>query len=116
MYTPAILPGFLIGLLAGTITFTWIFNSTGGSVLMTILWHGTYNYATACTLCKTGANAAVVSTLVMVWAVLIVILYAPTKLSSSTKIISPEAPDKLSSHSDGLSKLSVEELTAGGRA
>lgn len=87
MYTLNILPGFLIGLLAGAITFTWIFNSTGGSVLMTILWHGSYNYATACSLCKTGPSAAVISTLVMVWAVLIVLLYKPATLSSSRTVV-----------------------------
>jgi hypothetical protein len=43
----------MIGLLAGSITFTWIYNSTGGSVLMTIFWNGLFNYATACSACKT---------------------------------------------------------------
>jgi membrane protease YdiL (CAAX protease family) len=87
MYTLNILPGFLIGLLAGAITFTWIFNSTGGSVLMTVIWHGTYNYATACSLCKTGPSAAVISTLVMIWAVLIVLLYKPATLSTSRTVV-----------------------------
>ena len=68
-YEVSILPGFLIGLLAGAILFTWLYNSTRGSVLMVALWHGTYNFTTACATCKTGLSAAIISTLVMVWAV-----------------------------------------------
>jgi membrane protease YdiL (CAAX protease family) len=78
IYDPDIIPGMLIGLLAGTITFTWLYNSTGGSVLMTAIWHGLFNYTTACTDCKTGLTAAVISTAVMIWAVVIVIWCQPT--------------------------------------
>jgi membrane protease YdiL (CAAX protease family) len=87
MYTFNILPGLLLGLLAGAIVFTWIYNSTGGSVLMTIIWHGLFNFATACTACKTGGTAAVISALVMVWAVLVVIIYKPATLSHHEKSI-----------------------------
>jgi membrane protease YdiL (CAAX protease family) len=74
-YDVSILPGFLIGLLAGAIIFTWLYNSTGGSILLVALWHGTFNFTTACSSCKTGLLAAVISTLVMVWAVAIVLFY-----------------------------------------
>ena len=87
MYTFNILPGLLLGLLAGAIVFTWIYNSTGGSVLMTIIWHGLFNYTTACTTCKTGSTAAVISALVMVWAVLVVVIYKPATLSHHEKSI-----------------------------
>jgi len=42
----AIIPGFLPGLLAGAIVFTWLYNSTGGSILMLIIWHGVFNFVT----------------------------------------------------------------------
>ena len=71
-YDPATIPGMLVGLLAGTITFTWLYNSTGGSVLMTVIWHGLFNTTTACVSCKTGLTAAVISAVVMVWAVVVV--------------------------------------------
>jgi len=85
LYDVAIVAGFLLGLLAGAITFTWLYNSTGGSILMVALWHGAFNFTTACTACKAGMATAVLSTLVMVWAVLTVILFKPSTLSNSEK-------------------------------
>ncbi|MEJ2599057.1 MAG: CPBP family intramembrane metalloprotease [Anaerolineales bacterium] len=84
-YDVSILPGFLIGLLAGAIVFTWLYNSTDGSVLMTALWHGTFNFTTACVTCKTSVNAAVISTLVMVWAVLVILRFRPASLSHASE-------------------------------
>jgi membrane protease YdiL (CAAX protease family) len=79
-YDVSILPGFLIGLLAGAIVFTWLYNSTDGSVLMVALWHGAFNFTTACVTCKTGVTAAVISSLVMVWAVVVVLRFMPVRL------------------------------------
>jgi membrane protease YdiL (CAAX protease family) len=84
-YNPRIIPGMLIGLLAGAITFTWLYNSTGGSVLMVAIWHGLFNYTTACTSCKTGPIAAIISTVVMVWAFLVVLIFKPENLSHTKK-------------------------------
>jgi len=38
---------FLLGMFAGAIVFTWLYNSTGGSVLVVALWHGAYNAVVA---------------------------------------------------------------------
>jgi membrane protease YdiL (CAAX protease family) len=84
-YEVSILPGFLIGLLAGAITLTWLYNSTSGSILMVALWHGTFNFATACVSCKTGFSAPVISTLVMVWAVVVVLVFKPARLSRAVE-------------------------------
>ena len=35
--------GFFLGLLAGAVCLTCPYNSTGGSVLMCVLWHTTFN-------------------------------------------------------------------------
>jgi uncharacterized membrane-anchored protein len=80
-----ILVGFLVGLLAGAITFTWLYNSTGGSILLVALWHNAFNFVTGCVACKIGVVAAVVSTLVMVWAVVVVIWLRPATLSRAGK-------------------------------
>jgi membrane protease YdiL (CAAX protease family) len=74
LYDATIIVGFLLGLLSGAIVFTWLYNSTGGSVLLLAVWHAAFNFVTGCVACKTGVAAAVVSTLVMVWAVGVVVL------------------------------------------
>jgi membrane protease YdiL (CAAX protease family) len=84
-YEVSVLPGLLIGLLAGAIVFTWLYNSTGGNVLMVALWHGTFNFTTACVSCKTSLSAAVISTLVMVWAVVVVLHFKSTSLSRASE-------------------------------
>jgi membrane protease YdiL (CAAX protease family) len=89
MYAAAVLPGLLLGLLAGAIVFTWIYNSTDGSVLMTIIWHASFNYVTACSACKAGATSAVISALVMVWAVLVVVIFKPARLAAGRKSTLP---------------------------
>ena len=89
MYAAAVLPGLLLGLLAGAIVFTWIYNSTDGSVLMTIIWHASFNYVTACSACKAGATSAVISALVMVWAVLVVAIFKPARLAAGRKSTLP---------------------------
>ena len=80
VYDVTIIAGFLFGLLAGAITFTWLYNSTG-SVLLVAVWHAAFNFVTGCVACKTGVAAAVVSTLVMVWAVVVVVWFKPASLS-----------------------------------
>jgi membrane protease YdiL (CAAX protease family) len=72
-FTPIILPGFLIGLACGAIVLTYVDNGTGGSILLVALWHTTYNMTTA-TTAGNGTIAAIVSGLVITWAVLLIVL------------------------------------------
>jgi membrane protease YdiL (CAAX protease family) len=88
LYDATILMGLLLGLLAGAITFTWLYNSTGGSILLVAVWHGAFDFVTGCVACKTGIAAAVVSTLVMVWAVVVVVWFKPASLSRAGKQVS----------------------------
>ncbi len=83
---PGIVVGWAIGLFAGAIVFTWLFNSTGGSVLMVAIWHGAFNFFSASPAGE-GVLAAVVSTIVMVWAVLVVLIFKPGNLSHRPKIV-----------------------------
>lgn len=75
-----LLPGFFIGVLAGSIVLTWMFNSSGGSVLAAILWHASFNFVTA-SPAALGLVAAVTSTLVIVWAVVVAWRYDWATLS-----------------------------------
>ena len=67
------LPGFLLGIIAGSIFLAWLYRASGGSVFIVAIWHATYNLF-AGTAAAHGMVAAMVSTGVMVCAILIVIV------------------------------------------
>jgi membrane protease YdiL (CAAX protease family) len=68
----AIVPMLLFGLVSGSIFLAWLYRASGASVLIVAIWHGTYNLVSG-TAAAHGLVAAVVSTAVMVSAVLIVV-------------------------------------------
>jgi uncharacterized protein len=70
---PGILPGFLIGIVAGSIFLAWLYRASGGSILIVAVWHGTYNLVSG-TAAAHGLVAAFVTTGVMAWAAIIVLL------------------------------------------
>jgi membrane protease YdiL (CAAX protease family) len=84
LFDPAIAVGWFFGLMSGAILFTWLYNSTDGSLLAVALWHGAFNFITA-SAAGEGLGAAIMSTLVMVWAVALVFIYKPANLSRREK-------------------------------
>jgi membrane protease YdiL (CAAX protease family) len=42
-----VLPGFIFGILCGAVLFTWLYNGTGGSVLVVAIWHALFDLLTA---------------------------------------------------------------------
>ncbi len=80
VFEASIAPGWLIGLFAGAIVFTWLFNNTEGSILIVAMFHGCFNYISASSA-GNGLLAAIVSTMVIIWAVIVVLLYKPQTLS-----------------------------------
>ena len=84
LFDPAIAIGWFFGLMSGAILFTWLYNSTDGSLLAVALWHGTFNFITA-SAAGEGLGAAIMSTLVMVWAVALIFVYKPANLSAQEK-------------------------------
>ena len=80
LFDPSIAVGWGIGLFAGAIVFTWLLNSTAGSILIVAIWHGCFNYISASNA-GDGLLAAAISIIVMVWAVVVVFLYKPNNLS-----------------------------------
>ncbi len=86
LYDPAILPGWLIGQFAGAILFTWLFNSAAGSILIVAVWHGCFNFITS-SQAGDGLLAAVISTIVMIWAVVILVVFKTKNLSRMEKVI-----------------------------
>jgi membrane protease YdiL (CAAX protease family) len=66
------LPGFFIGIVAGSIFLAWLYRASGGSIFIVSVWHATFNLFSG-TAAAHGVVAAIVSTGVMVFAALIVI-------------------------------------------
>lgn len=74
LMTPAMLVfGFGLGIVAGTLVLAHVTHETGGSVLAAALWHVSYNMTTA-TAAGRGIVAAVATSCVMSWAVLVLVL------------------------------------------
>jgi membrane protease YdiL (CAAX protease family) len=80
----AVLPGFALGIVAGAIVFTWLYNSTGGSILMVALGHAALNYVTGSPHGEQTVAAAV-STAIMIWAVVVILVWKPATLSGAPK-------------------------------
>jgi membrane protease YdiL (CAAX protease family) len=77
----AVLPGFFIGIISGSLLLTWLFNSSKGSVLPSIIWHGVFNLVTATTISE-GVPAAIISAATIIWAVMILIFFNPKDLAT----------------------------------
>lgn len=75
--------GFILGLFAGAIWLTFLFNYTKGSLLAVSLWHFTFNFVSM--IGTEAVVAATMSTVIMIAAVFIVIKYKTTNLSPFRK-------------------------------
>jgi hypothetical protein len=95
-YNPSIAALWFLGLVAGAIIFTWLFNSSRGSILIVALFHGTFNFATASSI-GGGMAAAILSMLAMVWAVVVVWVFKPATLAGAEKeqTLAELAPNRL---------------------
>jgi membrane protease YdiL (CAAX protease family) len=81
LFDPSIAVGWVIGLFAGAVVLTWLYNSANDSILMVAIWHGCFNFMTA-SKADVGILPAVVSTIVIVWAVVVIVRYKPKYLMS----------------------------------
>lgn len=64
--------GMFIGLTCGAVILTWLYNRSGGSLLLVIIWHGVYNFVGA-TEAAVGPLAAAITTLIIIHGVILVI-------------------------------------------
>jgi len=67
-FGPLTAVGFLIGLTAGALVLTSLYNHTGGSILAVAVWHASYNLSSA-TAAADGAMAAIATALVIFGAI-----------------------------------------------
>jgi hypothetical protein len=91
LFAPRMAVGWLVGLAAGGIVFTWLFNSSGGSALIVAVAHATFNFTTASTAAG-DTLPAVISILVMAWAGVVILVYKPRNLSRAPKSVFPAGP------------------------
>lgn len=82
------LPTLLISILAAAVVFTWLYNSTGGNLLVVIVFHAAFDFFSV-SQAAGGSTAAVMSAAVMIGAVLIISICKPTNLARKPKQTQP---------------------------
>jgi membrane protease YdiL (CAAX protease family) len=83
--TPVLYAAFLVSTIALSVILTWVYNSTGGSLLMVVLLHATFNLPVTLAIDELGGRATVPVLLyfglTVVAAIVVVIVAGPQHLS-----------------------------------
>jgi membrane protease YdiL (CAAX protease family) len=88
-FTPVMLAGWIIGLFCGAIVLSWLYNHSGGSILLVAIWHATYNLISG-TSAATGLLAGTSTTLVVALAATLVSLEIRATRRGRSSVLAPE--------------------------
>jgi hypothetical protein len=80
--------GWIIALFCGAVVLSWLYNRSGGSILLVAVWHATYNLISG-TDASTGLLAATATTLVIALAVTLVGLEIRASRRGGTSVLAP---------------------------
>ncbi|XOB97997.1 CPBP family intramembrane glutamic endopeptidase [Deinococcota bacterium DY0809b] len=89
-FGPGEIVGFFLGLLAGAVWLTFLYNSSGGSILTVAVWHTAWNAVNIVGMVVSVGVVALMSALVMLAALVIVPVWGPARLSTGAKRTFPE--------------------------
>jgi membrane protease YdiL (CAAX protease family) len=86
--------GFYLGLFAGAVWLTFLYNSTGGSTLLVVVWHTVWNAVALAAAVISPTLVALTSGLIMVGGIVALVVGGPRRLSWTTPqvIRPPDAP------------------------
>lgn len=81
--------GFYLGLFAGAVWLTFLYNSTGGSTLLVVVWHTVWNAVALVAIALSPTLVALTSGLIMLGGIVALFVGGPRRLSWSVPQVIP---------------------------